>query len=155
MRVIDSDGHFSPDNEGMMKFLPDGIRPRGGGLFPPLDHLHSFIGTTPPGSFRPVDPQGWIDFMDDVGIESTVLYGGLAYSKINHRDWAIAVARAYNDWLAETYVQRSPRFNGMALIPLQEPEAAVEELRRAVNELGLLGTMLPTAGLPQLLGAKE
>ncbi len=155
MRVIDSDGHFFSDNEAMAKFLPTGTVPRGGAIFPPLDHLHSFIGTTPPGSFRPVDPQGWLDFMDDVGIESTVLYGGLAYSKITHRDWAIAVARAYNDWLAETYVRRSPRFQGMALIPMQEPDAAIEELRRAVNELGMLGATLQTAGLPNHLGARE
>jgi predicted TIM-barrel fold metal-dependent hydrolase len=155
VRVIDSDGHFTGDNEGMARFLPDGIVPRGGSLFPPLDHLHSFIGTTPPGSFRQVDPQGWLDFMDDVGIESTVLYGGLSYGKITHRDWAVAVARAYNEWLAETYVKRSPRFQGMALIPMQEPEAAVAELRRAVNDLGMLGAMLPSAGLPNHLGAKE
>ena len=43
----------------------------------------------------------------------------------------------------------SPRFKGMALIPMQDPEEAVEELRRAVDELGMSGAMLPSNGLPR------
>jgi predicted TIM-barrel fold metal-dependent hydrolase len=42
----------------------------------------------------------------------------------------------------------------MALIPLQEPDAAVEELTRAVTELGMAGALLPSNGLPQHLGSK-
>ena len=42
----------------------------------------------------------------------------------------------------------------MALIPLQEPEAAVEELRRAVEVLGMRGAMLPANGLRMNLGVK-
>src|SRR6266540_7478248 len=117
MRIIDGDGHVFEDGDAMQKFLPEPFnqgpaRPR---WFPPLDHFHDFIGQTPPGSFRRVGPDGWLEFADDVGIESAVLYttGGLAFGKITHRDWAIAVARAYNDWLHEAYLQRSPRFKGM------------------------------------------
>jgi hypothetical protein len=159
MRIIDGDGHVFEDGEAMQKFLPAPFNqgPARARWFPPLDHFHDFIGETPPGSFRRVGPDGWLEFADDVGIESTVLYttGGLAFGKITHRDWAIAVARAYNDWLHETYLQRSPRFKGMALIPMQDPEAAVEELRRAVEELGFCGAMLPSTGLKDHLGAKE
>ena len=87
--------------------------------------------------------------MEDVGIETSVLYTtlGLAFGKIVSRDWAIDVARAYNDWLYNTYMKRSPRFRGMGLVPLQEPEAAVEELKRAVKELGMCGAMLPSTGI--------
>jgi len=159
MRIIDGDGHVFEDAQGMAKFLPDQFT-RGrvpDRWFPPLDHFHAFIGQTPPGSFRPVGPEGWLEFMEDIGLEQAVLYttGGLAYGKVFHVDWAIALARAYNNWLHEAYLSRSDRFQGMALIPMQEPEAAVEELRRAVQELGLCGAMLPTTGLPEHLGAKQ
>ena len=50
---------------------------------------------------------------------------------------------------------KSPRLLGMGLIPMQEPTAAVEELRRCVLELGMKGVMLPSTGLPSPLGAKE
>jgi len=36
----------------------------------------------------------------------------------------------------------------MALIPMQDVPAAVQELRRAVKDLGLPGAMLPSTGLP-------
>lgn len=160
MRIIDSDGHVFEDSIGMAKFLPAPFNQTRSAerLFPPLDHFHAFIGETPPGSFnRNVGPKEWISFLDDVGIESTVLYttGGLAFGKIFHNDWAIALAHAYNEWLAEAYLSYSPRFKGMALIPLQEPEAAVEELRHAVEDLGYCGAMLPSTGLKGHLGGKE
>ena len=41
---------------------------------------------------------------------------GLTMGHIANSDYAIAVARAYNDWLAETYVDRSEVFKGMGLI---------------------------------------
>ena len=63
----------------------------------------------------------------------------LAYGKIVSLDYAISVCKAYNDWLYETYVKFNPRFKGMALIPMQDPEEAAKELRRAVTELGMLG----------------
>jgi predicted TIM-barrel fold metal-dependent hydrolase len=128
------------------------------GLFPPLDHMHSahFVQTPSAGRGK-VGPDEWIGFLDDVGIDSTVLYPtvALAYGKIVSHDWAIAVTRAYNDWLHQTYLRKSPRFRGMALIPMQEPEAAVEELRRVVEELGMHGAILPSMGLPNHLGAQE
>jgi uncharacterized protein len=157
MRIIDGDGHVVEDYAAIKKFLPAdmrGIRE----LFPPLDHFHVFVGETPPGSFRrDVGPTEWIEFLDDLGIESTVLYPtwGLAYGRIFHHDWAIAATRAYNDWIHETYLAASPRFQAVALIPMQDPAEAVVELRRAVKELGFCGAMLPSTGLPSLLGDKQ
>ena len=163
--IVDGDGHIMEDIDAMMEFLPSKFRdhPARGinaSLFPPLDHLHGGHFVETPGrrdrggAF--VGPDGWDAFMRDLAIDSAVLYPtrGLAYGKIVSRDWAIATARAYNDWLYDTYCKRSPRYKGVALIPLQEPEAAVEELRRAVTELGFVGAMLPTFGLPDHLGSK-
>jgi predicted TIM-barrel fold metal-dependent hydrolase len=159
MRIIDGDAHFSDGGNAIQRFLPAPFNegPIRGSIFPPLDHFHGtpMIGQHPPGAFQSVTPDGWIAFMDDVGIEQAVLYGGLAYGKIFNRDWSIAVAHAYNDWLHETYTAYSPRFKAMGLIPMLEPEAAVLELRRSVEELGFCGAMLPSTGFPNHLGAKE
>ncbi len=165
MRIIDGDGHLFEEPEAIASRLPrtyhDGqsyanvFR-----IFPPLDHLHTHIGKLLPGAFnggKPVGPTEWKAFMEDVGIEAAVLYPttALSYGKIVNRDWAIAVTRAYNDWLADRYIADSPRFKGMALLPIQEPEAAVEELRRAVTELGMLGAMLPSSTFAGHVGAKQ
>jgi predicted TIM-barrel fold metal-dependent hydrolase len=86
-----------------------------------------------------------------------VLYptGGLAVGKINNRGWAVALTRAYNDWLYERYLSKSSRLNAVGLVPLQEPEAAIQELERIVTQLGLAGAMLPANGLNAHLGSKE
>ena len=161
MQVIDGDGHIVEDAEEISKRLPSPYKESGpyqrNRLLPPLDHFHFHIGETPIDSFQIVGPEGWLEFLDKSGIEVTVLYPteGLTYGRIPYADWAIAYARAYNDWLYDTYLNRSPRFKGVALIPMQEPEAAAQELRRAVKELGMCGAMLPSTGLKTHLGSKE
>ena len=159
MKIVDGDGHVMEDSAKLAKFLPDPWKSKTNvdRWFPPLDRFHVFTGTPPPGSFRQVGPDGWLEFLEDIGIERTVLYttGGLAIGNVFHNDWAIALTRAYNDYVHEEYLSCSPRFQAMALIPMQEPEAAVDELARAVEELGFCGAMLPSTGLPNNLGAKE
>src|SRR5579884_3565668 len=161
-RVVDGDGHVFEDHEGILAHMRSPYREiaqRRGSLWPPLDHLHDgrAVETPPMRDRRPrVGPEGWLAFLDDVGIDWTVLYPtvALAYGKIVSLDYAVEVTRAYNNWLHETYLQFSPRFKGMAIIPMQDPEEAVKELRRAVTELGMLGAMMPSNGLPQPLGSK-
>jgi uncharacterized protein len=100
------------------------------------------------------DAPMWLRFLDDAGIARTVLYptAGLTCSVIRDPDWAIAVTRAYNNWLYERYLRVSPRLLGMALLPLQDPSEAAAELRRAVTNLGMRGGVLTPIGLRLPLG---
>ncbi|MEK7217051.1 MAG: amidohydrolase family protein [Chloroflexota bacterium] len=161
--VIDGDGHIFEDNDNILRRMPPsyklgGINPIGS-PFPPLDDFHFLVGTTPGmrSGRGAVGVEGWLRFLDDTAIDMTVLYPtfGLGSGHIPYPEWAVHVSRAYNDWLYETYLARDPRFKGVALIPMQEPEAAVAELRRAVNDLGMCGAMLPSNGLKAHLGSKE
>jgi uncharacterized protein len=161
-RIIDGDGHVMEYNGGIIAHMSSPYREiahRKGFVFPPLDHLHSgrAVETPPQRDQRPaVGPEGWLAFLDDVGIEWSVLYPtlGLAYGKIVSLDYAVEASRAYNDWLSDTYLKVNPRFKGMAIIPMQDPEEAAKELKRAVTELGMLGAMMPSNGLPMPLGSK-
>ena len=148
--VVDGDGHVMEDWDSLLEYMPEPYIKSGrfrGRIFPPLDHLHSAsLFQLVPGAFRQVGVDGWMEFMDDVGIERAVLYttGGLAFGKVITGEFAIDVARAWNNWFRDTYLKKSQRFQGLALIPLQEPEEAVKELRRAVTELGFCGAMIPS-----------
>ena len=161
-RVIDGDGHVLEDNAAITAHLSPDYRQyahRIEALFPPLDHLHAgrAVETPPQREGRPkIATEGWQRFLDDSGIEWTVLYPtqALAYGKMVSADYAAAICRAYNDWLYDAYTNVDPRFKGIAIIPMQEPSEAVVELRRAVTELGFLGAMLPSNGLPMTLGSK-
>jgi predicted TIM-barrel fold metal-dependent hydrolase len=154
-QIIDGDGHVMEDIAAIWKYMPEAYVGRsfsdlrGRSPFPPIDHFHSANRHfTPRGAFANVGPDGWEAFLGQVGIHSTVLYtsAGLAFGKIVSRDWAIELARAYNNWMHDTYLSKSRRFRAMGLIPLQEPKEAVIELRRMVQELGMCGAMLPSTG---------
>ena len=156
IKVIDGDGHVVEDIATIWKYMPDDYvgrsfsDARGKSPFPPIDHLHTANRHfTPTGAFANVGREGWELFLEDVGIGTTVLYtsAGLAFGKIVSRDWAIELARAYNNWIYDTYLSKSSRFKAMGLIPLQEPVEAVAELRRIVRDLGFCGAMLPSMGV--------
>lgn len=164
IKVIDADGHVMED-ESLFDYVEGSYRQRDHQLgwdrmFPSLDFHHVGGHTTRNpkgfGGGKPVGPEEWLEFIDFAGFEYSVLYPtkGLQVGNIGHPDWACFVARAYNNWLHCRYLKQSPRLKGMALIPLQDVEEAVNELRRAVVELGMLGAMLPSRGLPMDLGHK-
>ena len=78
--------------------------------------------------------------MDSEGIDQAVLYPtiGLYFSVVEDPAAAVALAAAYNDWLAGYCAADPRRLFGAAMLPLQDPAAAARELRRAVGELGLV-----------------
>lgn len=94
--------------------------------------------------------------MDHIGFDYAVLFptAGQRIGRIVDRDYALGAARAYNDWLAETYLRRDPRFKGVALLPMHDAEAALEELQRAFTKLGMCAVLFPATGVHLNLGAK-
>jgi hypothetical protein len=58
------------------------------------------------------------------GIDRTVLYPtlGLTVGRIRDLDYSICLTRAYNDWIAETYLHHpSGKFKAAVLLPVQVP----------------------------------
>src|SRR5439155_18092 len=74
---------------------------------------------------------------------------------VAYPQWALAYAQGYNDYIHARYLKRSPRFQAVALIPMQSGPDAVAELRRAVKELGFLGAMIPSNGLTRHVSHAE
>jgi uncharacterized protein len=67
----------------------------------------------------------------------------------------IKIARDYNDTLAQSCAQRPDRFRGFAHLPLHTPDAAADELERAVKELGFHGALVNGATDGRFLDAPE
>src|SRR5688572_21238407 len=82
--------------------------------------------------------------MDRLGIDAAVLSltPTLFFYWLN-ASAAADFCRQANDSLA-TFVAGSDRLEGVAVVPLQDPEAAAAELRRAVRDLGLRGAEIGT-----------
>jgi predicted TIM-barrel fold metal-dependent hydrolase len=152
MTVIDADGHVTESQEQVAKYLEDPFRRR-----PTVTSFYAWdgwdrrlLGTLGDAAG---DAETWLRAADRGGMETVVLYPtlGLFMSFIKDRRWAVALCRAYNAFMAEEFIRKSPRLKAVALLPVQDPEACAPELRRAVRELGHSGGMLPADG-SHLLG---
>lgn len=166
IKVIDGDGHIFEDSDGIARHFPysaSGARLRSG-VFPLNSHIQYSLTRTPPGAFATnaegkfvnPGPEGWIKFMEEAEIDNAVLFptAGQRIGRIVDRDYACGAARAYNDWLAETYLQRDKRFKGVALLPMHDAEAALAELQHAHKDLGMAAALFPATGVHLNLGAK-
>jgi predicted TIM-barrel fold metal-dependent hydrolase len=81
--------------------------------------------------------------MDEHDIELSILsLNAPAVQAIQDRGRAIEMARRANDFLAEQVEQNPDRFRAFAALPLQDPDAAAEELGRCVTELGFVGALV-------------
>lgn len=145
MTVVDAHTHFVPESllEDAARRPEWGIEiePRDGGRWIrheqgfayPLDQ--AFLG----GDAKLAD-------MDARGIDVSVmsLAPTLFFYWIGAGD-AAAFARYANDALADVVGRSGGRLAGVATLPMQDPEAAATELRRAVEELSLRGAHIGTS----------
>lgn len=166
--VVDADGHVLEPRAAWSR-LDDAVRPRIETDDRGLDHVivgddDVFVAKlgqmgTPgtdvsTGSTEPFpleraragasDPVARLTDMDAEGIDAAVLYPtiGLGFWAITDPAAAVAVARAYNDWLAGYCAAAPDRLHGAAMVPFQSPALAVEELRRAREELHLVAAFV-------------
>src|SRR5467141_1048415 len=94
------------------------------------------------------DPHARIVDLDLDGIDAAFLYPsvGLFAGAIQDPKLAAAVCRAYNRWLADYCEPYPDRLFGVAALPMQSIEAAIEEMRFARKELGMRGGFLESGG---------
>lgn len=82
--------------------------------------------------------------MDEVGIDIQVVsHGANSPGNLNHAE-AVELCKKVNDSLAQQISEHPTRFRGFATLPLYDPVAAADELKRCVDELGFVGAL--TAG---------
>lgn len=81
--------------------------------------------------------------MDDNGMEMMILsLNAPAIQAIHNRTQAIETAKRANDFLAEQVSLRPNRFQGFAALPMQDPDAATQELERCMKDYGFRGALV-------------
>src|SRR5260221_11518315 len=77
--------------------------------------------------------------LDEFGIDFAVVYTtlGLSFIHMTDHDMRRALCRALNKLNADVFAEHRTRMTPVALIPMHTPEAALEEMRFAVNTLGM------------------
>ena len=97
-----------------------------------------FFGVTP----AMTDVAKRLDDMDRVGIDVEVVSlstPNVFFADAQHQP---EIARLVNDAYAELAAQHPSRFKAFASIPMDDPDAALAELDRAINELKMNGVIL-------------
>ena len=94
-----------------------------------------FAGRRPPGYRDSTVREAWLD---DAGIDMQVLVPSPSpYAYAVEPELGLAMAQAFNNALAQQIERHPGRFIGLAVVPMQDVVAAIEELDRAVGELGI------------------
>ena len=154
IEVIDADGHITEEDDQLREHMEAPYRNRGATIYPKDNWDRSLGGTL---GTRAKDAKKWLDAMDDGGISTAVLFPteGLGFGWIREPDFAVALAKAWNNFASEKFQKVSPRLKCVAMVPFQDVPEGVKELRRSIKELGLVGVMLPAVGLRKPLGHED
>lgn len=131
MPVIDVHAHVTPER------FKNAIA--GGGTFHGMGAEWGQLDT---GGFAKSLPERLAE-MDALGIDMQVVSPTVDfYQYFNEVEATRAIARDCNDEMAEMAQQHPDRFAGLGTVPLQHVPSAIEELHRAVEDLGLKGVMI-------------
>jgi uncharacterized protein len=159
LRAIDADGHILEHRADILKYLDGKYKGRNTGMWPGCQPWDSSLGDT---IGHPYDYYGnlsakeqvtlWHRALDENEIEQAVLFptGSGNVGKLQETEFAIAATRAVNDHFAADYQDK--RLKPVGVLPMRNPEAAAEELRRAATKNKLIAFEVLTTGLPLALG---
>jgi aminocarboxymuconate-semialdehyde decarboxylase len=140
MRIIDFHNHFYPP-----AYL-DALRRGGSAIRVTVDASGNPV-LHYPGDYN-IAVQGHRDiaFREEqitrAGVDMQVLTFTSPGTHVEEPARAAALARLVNDTFATIVQARPERFTALATLPLNDVPASVQELERAVRELGLAGAML-------------
>lgn len=142
-----------PDGDGARLMMDGRLFPihKGPGVGRPLGlRYHSWRGRvydhlSPDPAIRDQRPEVRLKDMGEMGIDVAVLYPSVGLhvtAGTEDPDFALACAKAYNDWLHDFCRADPRRLIGIAMLPLQDVNHACRELDRAVSKLGFRGAFI-------------
>ncbi len=133
---------FAPGEELSLRI--EGRRypePEGPGAGCPAVH-----GLSRAEGINPFTAEGVLADADRDGIEQMVFFPsfGLCAPSIADRGIAAGFARLYNEWMADWCRRGNGRFHGVAVLPVEQVEDAIDVLREGRKQ-GLVAGMIPPA----------
>lgn len=162
--IVDTDAHVT---EGVDDFLPymhedhRGLRKMVERSAHPLHDIYSISHPLPPFQHSkpfgdvyddtPDEPfEAKLDQMDEFGLDFSILNPtvNLALTTVENSRLAVALARAYNDWILDEFIDGGDgRIVSTILAAPHRPDKAAEEIDRLADEDGMVGVQIPATGL--------
>jgi aminocarboxymuconate-semialdehyde decarboxylase len=140
MRVVDFHNHFyPPEYLDALRTGPSRVKVSEDAEGNPVLHYPGDYNVAVPGH-RDIDYRQRV--LDESGVDTQILTLTTPGVHVETPEMAARLARIVNDAFARIVRERGDRFRALATLPLNDPDASVAELARAVRELGLPGAML-------------
>ncbi|MDX1748200.1 MAG: amidohydrolase family protein, partial [Halobacteriales archaeon] len=161
LTIVDADSHTGPDRkEDLLPYIDERNAARrmietatdpGSEIFthtrasPAFPNDGDYEGGR--AGYDPNDPEGKLGFMREFGVDYSVItpFGGIA--TINHDQTAVAIMRAYNEWLADNWFDVDDGIKVAIVATNHRPEMAAEEIDRWGDEDDVVAVQFPGAGL--------
>ncbi|GAX08546.1 4-oxalomesaconate hydratase [Secundilactobacillus silagincola] len=142
MKFITLEEHWESQrvNDAAKPYMPAPVNPHKN----PDDHsIERFMAKTKKDNTELISVgEKRLKFMDDNDIQMQVMgYGDDSPQNLDPKV-AVDLCKMANDDLADAISTNPDRFGGWAALPVGDPEAAANELERAVKEKGLQGAMI-------------
>jgi uncharacterized protein len=128
-RYVEESGFQAPANSPYPKGSPGASR---------LDAFPPSGG--PAGSDLPFLRE---QLLDAWGIECAILNCLYNLSSIHNEEFALALARAVNDWTQVEWLEKEPRLRSSIVVPVHSPELAAAEIDRLGEHPGFVQVLLP------------
>jgi uncharacterized protein len=102
-------------------------------------------------------PEQMREELSELSIDIAVLFPDhlLKLPVLPQKDYAAALARAYNAWLVDRWCRPQYQLLGCIIAAPQDPEDAAREIRRYAKDPGVVGVYLGLAGVDPLWGDRK
>jgi len=162
--VVDTDAHVTesvdqlleymePADEGLRRIVEDAAHPEHD-VYSVAHPTPPFIHTDAFGDVYGDHPTGTVEAkrseMAEFGLDYSVLNPtlGLALATVNNDRAAVALAKAYNAWILDQFVDDGQGdILTPVLVPPQAPDRAAEIIDDRADEPGVVGVQIPATGL--------
>ena len=113
-----------------------------------------------PGGFpsRKVEtPDQMVRELRQLDIDAGIIFPDnlLTIAQLPQTDYAVALARAYNRWLVDYWLDRGTGLYGAIIAPSQDPVAAAAEVRKYASVQEVVAVFLPTSAVYPLWGDRR
>ncbi len=143
--LVDTDVHITPRSiASLFPYLParwrdyireSGIQSLESDLYPSGSPLSAIPGSRPADGPPGSDPALLrAQLLDPWGTKIAITHCIYGVDGIHNADWAVAMARAVNDWQHAEWLADEPRLRGSLVVAAQDPARAAAEIDR-VGEL--------------------